>query len=55
MEELEKQLLDVLNESKIPFEAKVYVLKHVHSIAEAQFKQLLTESANDDGGANRTD
>ena len=55
MDELEKALIDVLNASQIPFEAKLYVLKHVHGIAENEYKRLLMENADDNGGANGAD
>ena len=55
MEELEKQLVDVLNASQIPLEAKLYVMKHVYSLAENEYKRLLMENADDNGGANGTD
>ena len=55
MEELEKQLVDVLNASNIPLEAKLYVMKHVYSLAEGEYKRLLMEKANDNGGANGSD
>jgi len=52
MEELEKRLIDLINASGIPLEAKVYVLKHVYVLAEAEYKRLLMENANDAGGAD---
>ena len=55
MEELEKMLLDALNASNIPLEAKLYVMKHVYSLAESEYKRLLMENADDNGGANETD
>ena len=56
MEELEKMLLDALNASNIPLEAKLYVMKHVYSLAEGEYKRLLMEKTqNDNGGANATD
>ena len=55
MEELEKKIVDVLNASNIPLEAKLYVMKHVYSLAEGEFKRLLMENADDNGGANGAD
>ena len=55
MDELEKNLVDVLNASQIPFEAKLYVLKHVYGLAENEYKRLLMENTNDNGGADGAD
>lgn len=63
MNEFEKQLIDVMNSSSLPMEAKLYVLMHVYTIADAEYRKVLTEeqrkrekalteSANDVGGAD---
>lgn len=57
MEEFEKQLIELIQTNPIPLEAKLYVMKHVYSIAEAEYKRLLTESekVNDDRGSDKAD
>lgn len=32
MDELEKQIIDVLNENQLPLEAKRYVVKHIFEV-----------------------
>ena len=64
MNEFEKQIIDLFNACKLPMEAKLYVLMHVYTVADAEYRKLLveeqrkrekalTENANDVGGADR--
>ena len=55
MEEFEKQIINVMNASPLPLEAKLYVMKHVYGLAENEYKRLLTEKEHDNGGSDRAD
>ena len=69
MEELEKALLDVLNQSQLPLEAKRYILKHLYGTVDLNYRLALEktlnyqltaekaerESGNDDRGSDKAD
>lgn len=56
MEEFEKQIIELIQTNPIPLEAKLYVMKHVYTIVEAEYKRLLAEKGNNDnGGSDRED
>ena len=44
MEELEKQLIELFNNSKLPFEAKRYVVKHFAMIVDNTYQMELLKS-----------
>lgn len=43
MEELENAIIDLLNDSPLPLEAKRYVLKHVFVLVDNQYQKLTAE------------
>ena len=44
MEELEKELIELFNNSKLPFEAKRYVVKHFAMIVDDTYQMELLKS-----------
>ena len=46
MEELEKALLDVLNQSRLPLEAKRYILKHLYGTVDLNYQLTLEKTLN---------
>ena len=66
MKEFEQALFKLVKESGLPIEAALYVMMHVYSVVDAEYRRLLTEeqkkreqtfteSANDVGGADTKD
>ena len=62
MDEFETTLINLFNESQLPFEAKRYVLKHVYNMVDAKYQaemlKIKAESeskGHDNGGCDRED
>lgn len=44
MNELETALLGVINASQLPFEVKLYVVRHIYEIMNFKYENLLLQS-----------